>query len=245
MTLFTLQQQWIDQFTVWAESRDDVRAALVVGSHGRTNDYPADEWSDVDVIFITTKLELYIENSAWMCEIGSFWTGAMSPGETFGGLLPVFCGFSVYEGGLSVDFFILSNTRTQWMTRLIRLLNHCPGLRRWLPGSVANPGAEVGDTFHRGVRVLLDKDGLAERLRQATLAIPIASPSPPSLRAFQREIDDFWVGLPRIAANLRRGRLMAAMKTIELGKRSLMRWTEWHARAKSDWQDDGTSYRPK
>lgn len=49
MTLFTLQQQWIDQFTVWAESRDDVRAALVVGSHGRTNDYPADEWSDVIV----------------------------------------------------------------------------------------------------------------------------------------------------------------------------------------------------
>jgi hypothetical protein len=26
MALFTLQRQWIEQFTVWAESRDDVRA---------------------------------------------------------------------------------------------------------------------------------------------------------------------------------------------------------------------------
>ncbi|MEE8392012.1 MAG: aminoglycoside 6-adenylyltransferase [Anaerolineae bacterium] len=71
--------------------------------------------------------------------------------------------------------------------------------------------------------MLLDKDGLAERLRQATLAVPVASPSPPSLRVFQHEIDDFWVGPPRIAADLRRGRLMAAMKILESGKRFLMR----------------------
>ncbi|MEE8392011.1 MAG: aminoglycoside 6-adenylyltransferase [Anaerolineae bacterium] len=138
MTLSTLQQQWIEQFTVWAESRDDVRAALVVGSHGRTDNYPADEWSDVDVMFITTKPGLYIENTVWMHDIGLFWTGVMSPGETFGGLLPVFCGFSVYEGGLCVDFFILSNARTKWMTRAIRLPNRYPDLRRWLPDSIAN-----------------------------------------------------------------------------------------------------------
>ena len=52
MALFTLQRQWIEQFTVWAKARDDVRAALVVGSRGRTDRYPPDEWSDVDVLFI-------------------------------------------------------------------------------------------------------------------------------------------------------------------------------------------------
>ena len=35
MALDTCQQQWIDQFAAWAQARDDVRAALEVGSRGR------------------------------------------------------------------------------------------------------------------------------------------------------------------------------------------------------------------
>jgi aminoglycoside 6-adenylyltransferase len=245
MSLSILQQQWIQRFTVWAESRNDVRAALVVGSHGRTNNHPADEWSDVDVLFITTKPRSYTENNAWMHEIGSLWTGVMSPEETFGGLWPVFCGFSVYEDGLTVDFFILSNARTEWMTRVVRLLDRYPGLRRRLPDSIASLGAEVGEFFHLGVRVLLDKDGLVERLRQAILAVPVTSPPPPSQQAFQHDIDDFWIGPPKVAANLRRGQLMAAMRTLESGKRRLLKWIEWHARAKSGWKEDGILYIPK
>jgi len=245
MALLTCQRLWIEQFTAWAKARDDVRAALVVGSHGRTDHYPPDEWSDVDVLFVTTEPKRYVGDNAWMHDIGSFWTGVMSPHETFGDLLPVFCGFSVYEGGLGVDFFILSNARTKWMTRAIRLLNRYPVLRRCLPGSVASLGAEAGDIFRHGARVLFDKDSLAEQLVQATRAVPVTPPSPPSRQVFQREIDDFWVGPTRVAAYLRRGQLMAAMKLVDSGKRFLARWMEWHARAKNDWQDDGVSYRLK
>jgi hypothetical protein len=196
-------------------------------------------------MFITTKPKRYAENNAWMREISTLWIGVMSPDETFGGLVPVFCGFSVYEDGLAADFFVLSNARAQWMMRLVGLLNRYPRLRRWLPDRIADPGIELGELFRRGVRVLVDKDGLAERLRAAVVAIPAKPILPPSRRAFQHAVDDFLVGPPRVAANLRRGRLMAAMKVLDLGKRDLLRWMEWHARAKNDWKNNQTEYRLK
>ena len=180
MSRTNLQQEWIERFTAWAAARDDVRAALVVGSRGRTDSYPAEEWSDVDVAIITTRPGLYAANSAWMRDIGPFWVGVMSPHETFGGLVPVFCGFSVYEGGLAVDFFVLSNARARWMTRINGWLNRYPGLRRRLPRSIARLGAEWGQHLQGGARVIVDKDGLAEQMRQAVAAIP-AVPHPAAI----------------------------------------------------------------
>jgi hypothetical protein len=180
-----------------------------------------------------------------MYDIAPLWTGVMSPEETFGDLAPIFCGFSTYAGGLNVDFFILSNSRTRWMTRVLRLLNQFRVLRQCLPSSITNLGVDMREVLHYGVQVLLDKDGLAEQLRQAILTTPMASLSPPPQHVLQHDIDDFWVGPPRMVASLRRGHLLAAMKTLASGKRRVLRWIEWHARAKTGWKDDAVAYRLK
>ncbi len=42
-------EQLIERFIVWAQTQDDLRAAIVIGSRARA-DRPADKWSDLDVI---------------------------------------------------------------------------------------------------------------------------------------------------------------------------------------------------
>ena len=37
--------QLLKKFTAWAQSRDDIRAVILVGS-GARSDHPADQWSD-------------------------------------------------------------------------------------------------------------------------------------------------------------------------------------------------------
>jgi len=49
-------EQIEQRFTAWAQTQPDIRAAMVVGSRART-DHPADEWSDLDILVITTRPE--------------------------------------------------------------------------------------------------------------------------------------------------------------------------------------------
>jgi len=238
------REQWIERFVAWANANEDIRAVILVGSLGRTEHDPADECSDADLLFITTKPEPYTKSNAWMKEVAPFWAGVLPPDETFGNWLPVHCGFSAYEDGVAAEFFILSSSRTRWVLPLIRFLNRFPSLRRWLPESIAELGTEVGEILRNGAKIILDKDGLANRLKEATLAIPVIPPSPPSRVKFQNNADDFWIGPPKIAADLCRGKLMSAMKTLELTRRDLLKMIEWHARAKDGWRGDDLAFRP-
>jgi aminoglycoside 6-adenylyltransferase len=243
MSLSLVRQQWIEQFIRWAKSRSDIRAVFLTGSCGRTDQDPADEWSDVDLLFITTKPKLYTKNNSWMRELGSFWTGILPPSETFGSLLPIYCGFSAYNGGLVAEYFILSNRRARWATNVIRLLNLFPALRRWLPENISTLGADAGDLFRQGARILVDKDGFAETFQQTIVSVMSVPSEPPSQEEFQNSLDDFWFGPPKVVADLQRGRLLAAMKNLDVTRRHILEWMEWHARAKNHWQDDDMIYR--
>ena len=91
---------------VWARSRDDVRAAVVVGSQARS-DAPADRWSDLDVLLFVDDPERLAEDSAWVENFGS-------PVLTF--LEPAAFGERVerrvlYETGEDVDFPLLEASR--------------------------------------------------------------------------------------------------------------------------------------
>ncbi|MGH3133055.1 MAG: NTP transferase domain-containing protein, partial [Gaiellaceae bacterium] len=83
----------------WAESRDDVRAVVVVGSYARRA-APADRWSDLDVLLFVDTPRRLTEEASWVEEFGR-------PVLTF--LEPTAIGGRVerrvlYEGGEDVDF---------------------------------------------------------------------------------------------------------------------------------------------
>ena len=243
MNLSLLRQEWIEKFILWAQTRSDIRTVFLTGSCGRTEQNPADEWSDVDLLFITTKPKLYTKDNSWMRELGPFWTGILPPDETFGGMLPIYCGFSAYEGGLVAEYFIVSNNRARWAANMIRLLNYVPSLPHWLPASISTLGGNVGDLFRRGTRILVDKDGFAESFQQMTVSVRNEPTVPPSRDEFQNSLDDFWFGPPKVVADLQRGRLMPAMKNLDATRRHIMKWMEWQARAKNNWRDDEELYR--
>jgi len=243
MDLSLLRQQWIEHFAQWVQSRKDIRTVFLTGSCGRDAQKPADEWSDVDIFFITSNPELYTRDNSWMRELGPLWAGTLPPNETFGGLLPVFCGFSTYEGGLVAEYFILSDKQAHWATNVIYLLNLFPVLRRWMPENISTLGADAGDLLRHGARILVDKDGFAEKFRQATVSVISEPTKPPSQDEFQNSLEDFWIGPPKVVANLKRGRLLSAMKDLELTRRHILKWAEWQARAKDHWQGDDMLYR--
>ena len=121
----------------WARERDDVSAVVVVGSRARA-DIPADRWSDLDIILIVDDPEPYAESATWVSEFG---TPALTllegtpSGQRERRVL--------YETGEDVDFPLFP------LSALDRL------------GQSANAVALLA----RGYRVLVDKIGLEERLR--------------------------------------------------------------------------------
>src|SRR5947208_15849603 len=62
----------LERFLVWTQQRDDLRAALVVGSRART-DRPADAWSDLDIVIITTDPDRYLASGDWVAELRTPW----------------------------------------------------------------------------------------------------------------------------------------------------------------------------
>ena len=102
MPFSTQQQKWIEKFMLWSKSRQDIRAAMVIGSLARTENDLANEWSDIDVAFISTKTGAYIQENNWMNEIAPVWSGIIDTGETWNGLAAA-CSFSVYEDGLVAE----------------------------------------------------------------------------------------------------------------------------------------------
>ncbi len=53
-----LYEGLIGRFVKWAETRVDIRAAIVIGSRARVVE-PADDWADLDVIVVTLDPEYY------------------------------------------------------------------------------------------------------------------------------------------------------------------------------------------
>jgi aminoglycoside 6-adenylyltransferase len=82
----------------------------------------------------------------------------------------------------------------------------------------------------RGYRVLVDKIGLEERLRQ--VADDVTPPSPPTQQELTQLASDFWYHALWTAKKLRRGEVFTAEECLDgYLKTRLVTLLEWHARA--------------
>ena len=186
----------------WSRERDDVHAAVVVGSHARAA-VPADRWSDLDVVLVVDDPERYATDERWVSEFGS-------PVLTF--LEPTAVGEErerrvLYETGHDVDLPLVP------LSALDRL-----------------ESPEVAQIFARGHRVLVDKIGLAERLE--TAARHVEAPSAPTERELTELASDFWYHALWAAKKLRRGEVFMAKGCLDgYMKARLVTLLAWHARA--------------
>ncbi|MEW6229480.1 MAG: aminoglycoside 6-adenylyltransferase [Bacillota bacterium] len=177
-------EQLMERIVAWAQTRPDIRAVIVLGSRARV-DRPADEWSDLDIVLIVTDSKAYLTSVDWLRNISDFWITFLEPTATGGEMERRV----LFDDGLDVDFAIIPYAKVEQM------------VQHGFP-------PEVAEVFHRGMRVLLDRDGLATRLNLPH-AKPI-SPRPPTQSEFLGAINDFWYHAVWTAKKLRRGELWTA-----------------------------------
>ena len=198
-------EQFIERYVQWAQTDPGTHAAIIIGSRARI-DHPADEWSDLDVIVVTSDPQRYLATTDWLENVGNPWLTFIEP--TLGGGMERRV---MFEGGLDVDFAL---TPVEWCQQAV----------------ITGLPPDVADMIRRGVRVIVDKDGWAARLLQMPTDVPLVSP--PTQAEFLEVVNDFWYHTIWTAKHLRRGELWWAKSCCDdYLKLRLRRMMEWHTRA--------------
>lgn len=174
----------------WAAAEADVRGALVIGSRAR-RDHPADQWSDLDVLLFARDPDRLRDDEAWVSAFGDVvltFVERAGDGRSWERRV-------LYAGGLDVDFAL----------NPVGVLDYL--LENPLPAGMA-------DLLRRGIRTLIDKDGLLARVAALPLPVqPLAST--PSETEFLTVVRDYWYHTLWTAKHLRRGELWWAKSGLD------------------------------
>lgn len=198
-----------NNFVTWAQAQPDIWAAIVIGSRAR-DDYPADEWSDLDVILFTADPTGYASRQDWLEQLGEVWlavrnrTGRGDPEWLV-----------LFANCLKIDI-VLATIPDEY------------GLTATLPQMMeASPYQFV---FERGARILFDKNN-----HQNELTVPVAKripPPHPTPDEFITAINQALLSAVRTVKFLKRGELWRAKQLCDGNlKQHLLTMLEWHARA--------------
>ncbi|MFU7516534.1 aminoglycoside 6-adenylyltransferase [Clostridium sp. HCS.1] len=185
-------------FVSWAQTVEDIRAAFIVGSRAR-NDHPADQWSDMDIIFFTSRQNYYLSNNQWLNNMGEICTSFVS--QTEGGDHEC---LTLFNGGWQVDFVI-----------------HSLDDLRYIVNKKITP-----DNFYRGVKVLIDKDNVANYIMPQYSMAPKGNIL--SEEKFLQSINMFWFIALYTAKQILRNELWVVKVRDNNMKELLLQMIEWH-----------------
>jgi aminoglycoside 6-adenylyltransferase len=200
------QSLLLEQVIGWAQTQAGIRAVALVGSAAR-QDHPADEWSDLDLVLVAADPRAYLASTDWLAEFGEPWFSFVErdpAGQAIERRV-------LFASGQDVDFIILPVES----------------------GRQGFAGTFVPEIAARGLRVILDKDGILPPLPAATSGGPV---QPPSFEEFSEVVNDFWFHTVWTAKKLRRGELWTAKRCCDdYLKRLLLRMLEWQAGGADTW----------
>jgi aminoglycoside 6-adenylyltransferase len=216
----------------WAAARDDLRAIAVVGSRARS-DHPADAWSDLDVLVMARRPERYLARPEWLAAVGTPWLTVKEPTPIGGQEILLV----TFEGGAKVDISVVPSRALALAARAVGIVRRHPAAIAVVPRVARERLVALSDVLNRGLRVVLDKDGVARHLQSGGL--PMLAPTPPSEHEFLDLVSRFLNEQVWIALKMRRGEFFVA-STLGESRLSalLLRMIEWHARA------DGSPWSP-
>jgi aminoglycoside 6-adenylyltransferase len=205
-----MMQQLLERIVRWAEGCADIRAVVLAGSQARS-ETPADQWSDLDLGIIARDAERYLSTTEWLEPLGTVWLTSLE-GTPVGSVERRV----LFEGALDVDFSFFSPEQFR---------------------QVSSDTGVVADIARRGVRVLVDKDGIAASLPPVAGEKIIARP--PAESEFLQVVNDFWYHAVWTAKKLRRGEVYTAKVCCDgYMKRLLGDMIACHAHATHGWEYD-------
>jgi aminoglycoside 6-adenylyltransferase len=217
----------IRRITEWATTKDNIRAAVLLGSQART-ERPADEWSDADISLFTTDMDTYLSSSDWLHEIEKVHLTMLGV-SGFGGMRQWRV---MFDGARDVELTVMPD---EMMKILVFMLQADS-----VPPEAKTGVEELRTVMRRGVRMLVDKDGTMEQI--ASMLIPGEPPQavPPTEKEFLNLVNDFWYHTIWVAKKLRRGELWTAKACLD----GYLKWdcvlpmVQWHTKASHGWQTD-------
>ncbi|WP_157721805.1 aminoglycoside 6-adenylyltransferase [Tumebacillus avium] len=194
-------EMFLERVTPWAEAREDIRLVMIIGSRARMN-VPSDEWSDLDLVIVTKRPELYIESAEWLQELAEPKLTFLE-GTAVGELVERRV---LFEGGLDVDFIPLPYEMVAG---------------GWPKGITAS------GVLGRGYWVLVDKEGLGADIPRGMVAEK--GQRMPSEAEFSQIVNDFLYHVVWAAKKLGRGELWMGKMACDSGlKWHLLKMIEWH-----------------
>ncbi len=190
------------QIINWVWEQPAIRALVMVGSRAR-REFPADEWSDLDLILFTTDIARFVEEPYWINQFGEVWIQVLQFTRAGDAEWLV-----VYAGGFKVDFFFAPlSAPLQEMLFTSRFTA----------------------VTRRGVCVLVDKDSKTPITIPEERIIEREKPSETEVTAVTQK---FWLYTYRTANMLRRGDLWRAQTILNAELRpALLHMLAWHAQA--------------
>jgi aminoglycoside 6-adenylyltransferase len=217
---------FLERFEEWARDRKDVKAALLVGSRARSVQ-PADEWSDLDIMLITTRPKRYLRTSEWLAALAPVCL-------TYVIERPVgdrHVRHVVFEGPVMVDFAVVSSLETRWGALVLRMVTRVPATLRLIPQGLRSQIASWFDTLRKGrPLVLVDKGHAASRLQD--IRLPEVTLRSLGAHEFSEGVNAFWSLAMWVAKLTLRGELWSAnwVAGHQL-QEELLRMIEWQAKA--------------
>jgi len=182
--------QFLDRIASWAQNRDDVNLILLLGSQARADD-PADQFSDVDIVLGCLEPRRYLDYGDWIGALDKPLLTFVEPTATGGELERRV----LFANGLDVDVSLIAMAT----------------LRLWAAEGMP---PDVLPVIRRGMRAVLDREGLAPRLSaQAGSSPPIAAV--PSEGEFAERTHDFLYHCLWTARKAARGELFMALQCLD------------------------------
>ena len=214
-------RDYLDQFVAWCQAEHSVRGVILLGSAAQ--DSAVDPLADLDLMVITKHRRRY-SSLEWLELIDPppffSWT-YQSPvgGETVRQ--------AIYDGPLVVDIALVPSVQAFLLGLAVMGLSRHSLLRRHLPASLTLQLDAWLAITRRGTKVLLDKNGLANRM---AVSVAQVSPRVPTQEAYLNTVHSFFGLILWESKQLVRHELWMALETVDQQvKQCLLTMIEWHS----------------
>ena len=214
-------RDYLGHFVAWCQDEHSVRGVILLGSAAQ--DGEVDPLADLDLLVITKHRRRY-SSLEWLELIDPppcfSWT-YQSPvgGETVRQ--------AIYDGPLVVDIALVSSTQAFLLGQAVMGLSRRSWLRRHLPVSLTLQLDAWLAITRRGTKVLVDKDGLANRM---AVSVAQVSPRVPTQEAYLNTVHTFFGLILWESKQLVRRELWMALETVDQQlKQCLLEMIEWHS----------------
>lgn len=169
-------------------SSSNIKAAVIIGSQAR-KEFVADEYSDLDIIIISTNPEIYLASDDWLKSISEFNISFIE--DTLFGAKERRV---LFEDGTDVDFIVLSLEQS---TTIKSNQSHCV-------------------IFERGFAVIKDEIAISDTLNSfQNLTNFTNNPKLLSETEFNNAVNDFWFHSVWASKKIMRGELMTAKSCLD------------------------------